>query len=45
MRGDTPNTLKSVVNMNRNMRGWKPEHKKLVIDVILVQSRWLQRVT
>jgi len=42
MRGETPNTIKSVVNTNRNMRGWKPEHKKLVIDVILVQSRWLQ---
>ena len=31
---DIENYIKSVVNNNRNMRRWKPEHKQLVIDVL-----------
>ena len=31
---DIKNYIKSVVNTNRNMRRWKPEHKQLVIDVL-----------
>jgi hypothetical protein len=31
---DLENYIKSVVNTNRNMRGWRPEHKQLVIDVL-----------
>jgi len=31
---DIENYIKSVVNTNRNMRRWKPEHKQLVIDVL-----------
>ena len=31
---DIENYIKSVVNNNRKMRRWKPEHKRLVIDVL-----------
>ena len=31
---DIENYIKSVVNTNRKMRGWKPEDKQLVIDVL-----------
>ena len=31
---DIEKYIKSVVNTNRNMRRWKPEHKQLVIDVL-----------
>ena len=31
---DIENYIKSVVNTNRNMRRWRPEHRKLVIDVL-----------
>jgi len=31
---DIENYIKSVVNTNRNMRRWTPEHKQLVIDVL-----------
>jgi hypothetical protein len=31
---DLENYIKSVVNSNRNMRRWRPEHKQLVIDVL-----------
>jgi hypothetical protein len=31
---DIENYIKSVVNNNRKMRRWKPEHKQLVIDVL-----------
>jgi NACHT domain len=31
---DIENYIKSVVNTNRNMRRWKPEHKQLVIDIL-----------
>jgi hypothetical protein len=31
---DIENYIKSVVNTNRRMRRWKPEHKQLVIDVL-----------
>ena len=31
---DIEKYIKSVVNTNRNMRSWKPEHKQLVIDVL-----------
>jgi NACHT domain len=31
---DLENYIKSVVNMNRNMRRWRAEHKQLVIDVL-----------
>jgi hypothetical protein len=33
-REDIENYIKSVVNTNRNMRRWPPEHKQLVIDVL-----------
>ena len=33
-RDDIENYIKSVVNTNRNMRRWPPEHKQLVIDVL-----------
>jgi len=33
-REDIENYIKSVVNMNRKMRRWAPEHKQLVIDVL-----------
>jgi hypothetical protein len=26
--------IKSIVNTNKNMKNWKPEHKQLVIDVL-----------
>jgi hypothetical protein len=32
---DLENYIKWVVNTNRDMRRWKPEHKKLVIDTLL----------
>ena len=31
---DIENYIKSIVNTNRNMRRWRPEHKQLVIDVL-----------
>ena len=31
---DIENYIKSVVNNSRKMRRWRPEHKKLVIDVL-----------
>jgi len=31
---DIENYIKSVVNTNRNMRRWTPEHKQLVIDFL-----------
>jgi len=31
---DIENYIKSVVNTNKNMRRWKPEHRQLVIDVL-----------
>jgi hypothetical protein len=31
---DIENYIKSIVNTNRNMRKWKPEHKQLVIDTL-----------
>jgi hypothetical protein len=31
---DIENYIKSVVNTNGSMRRWRPEHKKLVIDVL-----------
>jgi hypothetical protein len=31
---DIENYIKTVVNTNRSMRRWKPEHKQLVIDVL-----------
>ena len=31
---DIENFIKSVVNTNRNMRRWRPEHRQLVIDVL-----------
>jgi len=31
---DLENYIKSVVDTNRNMRRWRPEHKQLVIDVL-----------
>jgi len=33
-REDIEYYIKSVVNTNRNMRRWRPEHRKLVIDVL-----------
>jgi hypothetical protein len=35
---DIENYIKSVVNTNRKMRRWKPEHKQLVIDVLTKQA-------
>jgi hypothetical protein len=35
---DIENYTKSVVNTNRNMRRWKPEHKQLVIDVLIERA-------
>jgi hypothetical protein len=35
---DIENYIKSVVNTNRNMRRWKPEHKQLVIDVLIERA-------
>jgi hypothetical protein len=31
---DIENYIKSIVNTNRNMRRWRPEHRQLVIDVL-----------
>jgi DNA-directed RNA polymerase beta' subunit len=31
---DIEKYIKSVVNTNKRMRRWKPEHKQLVIDVL-----------
>jgi hypothetical protein len=31
---DIENYIKSLVNTNRRMRRWKPEHKQLVVDVL-----------
>ena len=31
---DVENYIKSVVDTNRNMRRWRPEHRQLVIDVL-----------
>jgi len=31
---DIENYIKSVVDTNRNMRRWRPEHRQLVIDVL-----------
>jgi len=31
---DIENYIKSVVNTNRNMRRWRPEHRQLVINVL-----------
>jgi NACHT domain len=33
-REDIENYIKSVVNTNRDMRRWRPEHKQLVINVL-----------
>ena len=33
-REDIENYIKSLVNTNRRMRRWKPEHEQLVIDVL-----------
>jgi hypothetical protein len=33
-REDIENYIKSVVNTNKKMRRWTPEHKQLVIDVV-----------
>jgi hypothetical protein len=33
-REDITKYIKSVVNANKNMKNWNPEHKKLVIDVL-----------
>ena len=33
-REDIENYIKSVVNTNRGMRRWRPEHRQLVIDVL-----------
>jgi len=33
-KDDIENYIKSVVNTNRNMRRWRPEHRQLVIDVL-----------
>jgi hypothetical protein len=33
-REDIENYIKSVVNTNRNMRRWRPEHRQLVISVL-----------
>jgi len=35
---DIENYIKSVVNTNRNMQRWKPEHKQLVIDVLVERA-------
>jgi hypothetical protein len=35
---DIENYIKSVVNTNRKMRRWKPEHKQLVVDVLTKQA-------
>jgi hypothetical protein len=35
---DIENYIKSVVKTNRNMRRWKPEHKQLVIDVLIERA-------
>ena len=35
---DIENYIKSVVDTNRKMRRWKPEHKQLVIDVLTKQA-------
>jgi len=35
---DIENYIKSVINTNRNMRRWKPEHKQLVIDVLIERA-------
>ena len=35
---DIENYIKSVVNTNRNMRKWKPEHKQLVIDILIERA-------
>ena len=34
-KDDIENYIKSVVNTNRNMRRWRPEHRQLVIDVLM----------
>ena len=33
-KNDMIKYIKSVVNTNKNMQNWKPEHKQLVIDVL-----------
>jgi hypothetical protein len=33
-KDDIEKYIKSIVNTNRNMRRWKPEHKQLVIDAL-----------
>ena len=35
---DIENYIKSVVNTNRNMRRWKPEHRQLVIDILIERA-------
>jgi hypothetical protein len=35
---DIENYIKSVVNTNRKMQRWKPEHKQLVIDVLVERA-------
>jgi len=37
-REDIENYIKWVVNMNRKMRRWKPEHKQLVIDSLIERA-------
>ena len=35
---DIENYIRSVVNTNRKMRKWTPEHKQLVIEVLTEQA-------
>jgi hypothetical protein len=35
---DLENFIKSVVNTHMNMRRWRPEHKQLVIDVLMERA-------
>jgi hypothetical protein len=35
---DIENYIKSVVNTNRRMQRWTPEHKQLVIDVLIERA-------
>jgi hypothetical protein len=37
-REDIQSYIKSVINTNRNMRRWKPEHKQLVIDMLIERA-------
>jgi hypothetical protein len=35
---DIENYIKSVVNTNRKMQRWRPEHKQLVIDILVERA-------